>query len=98
MLAERGADYSDPRIIDRDDDSDSDADAMYDAADLLGVRVDASPDEVRAAFRRCVKAALATDIGFHDHGGDDTDPRAQRLIAAKNLLIERAREEQAHAA
>lgn len=71
------------------DDSD---DSLTDATSLLGVSVDASADEIRAAFRRCVKERMRTDGGFHDRGGDTTDPRAQELIDAKNLLLERARE------
>lgn len=94
----RRADYSDPRIIDRDDDNDyRQSNSVIDAAALLGVRVGASADDVRAAFRRAIKAEMATDSGFHDHGGDSTDPRALELIAAKNLLLEHSRQEVGHA-
>ncbi len=56
------------------------------AANLLGVNVYASADEVRAAFRATVKR----DLDLHpDRGGDPEN--ARRLIDAKNLLIERAR-------
>jgi hypothetical protein len=65
-------------------------DAARDAAALLGLSVGASVAEVRAAFRSRVKVEMATGT-FHDQrGGGDTDAYAQRLIAAKNLLIERA--------
>jgi hypothetical protein len=55
------------------------------AAALLGVAVDASADEVRAALR----ARLSASQLHPDHGGDGEE--AKRLIAAKNLLIERTR-------
>ncbi len=56
------------------------------AAALLGVALDASIDEIRAALRRKLGAS-----GLHpDHGGDGE--QAKRLIAAKNLLVERARQ------
>jgi hypothetical protein len=55
------------------------------AASLLGVTVDASADEARAALRAKMSAG-----GVHpDHGGDER--AAKELIAAKNLLVERAR-------
>jgi hypothetical protein len=91
------ADYSDPRIDGGDADDTAPDDDVGEAALLLGVAIGASADEIRGAFRRCVKAELATDSGFHDHGGEATDPRAQRLIAAKNLLIEHSRKEQSYA-
>jgi hypothetical protein len=54
------------------------------AAKLLAIDVDASPDEIRAALRAKMSAG-----GVHpDHGGDERV--AKRLIAARNLLIERA--------
>jgi hypothetical protein len=59
-----------------------DAEAV-EAAELLGVSVDASANEVRAALR----AQLSKRRLHPDHGGDGDD--AKRLIAAKNLLIER---------
>ena len=52
---------------------------------LLGVAVDASADEVRAALRARLSASRLHPV----HGGDGEE--AKRLIAAKNLLIERAR-------
>lgn len=55
------------------------------AAALLGVAVDASADEIRAALRRALSASRL----HPDHGGDGE--QAKTLIAAKNLLIERAR-------
>lgn len=71
------------------DDTDDDDDAQ-DAAALLGVSLGASVAEIRAAFRARVKVEMATG-DFHDQrGGGDTDAHAQRLIVAKNLLIERA--------
>jgi hypothetical protein len=51
------------------------------AATILGVAVDASADEIRAALRR----ALSESRLHPDHGGDGEE--AKRLIAAKNLLI-----------
>ena len=55
------------------------------AAALLGVAVDASVDEVRAALR----ARLSASRLHPDQGGDGET--AKQLIAAKNLLVERAR-------
>lgn len=60
------------------------------AAALLGIPVTATATEVRAAFRARVKIEQAAG-GFHDQQGGGTDPRAQELIAAKNLLLEHAR-------
>jgi hypothetical protein len=58
---------------------------LVQAAELLGVKPDATEDEIRAALRR----HLATS-GLHpDHGGDGE--QAKRFIAAKNLMIDRAR-------
>jgi hypothetical protein len=55
------------------------------AAALLGISVDASEDEIRAALR-----SLLSSSRLHpDQGGDGEE--AKRLIAAKNLLVERAR-------
>lgn len=64
------------------DDSDT---AALDAATLLGVPLDAAPDQIRAALR----AKLATSRVHPDQGGDVE--AAKRLISAKNLLIDRAR-------
>lgn len=55
------------------------------AAALLGVSLDAAPDAIRAALR----SKMARSRLHPDHGGDGTEART--LIAAKNLLIERAR-------
>lgn len=55
------------------------------AATLLGVNATATEDQIRSALR----ARLATSRLHPDHGGDGQE--ATRLIAAKNLLIERAR-------
>jgi hypothetical protein len=55
------------------------------AAELLGVPLDATEDVIRAALR----ARLATSRLHPDHGGDGV--AATELIAAKNLLVERAR-------
>ncbi len=60
-------------------------DEAEDAARLLGVSIDASEDEIRAALR----AHLASSRLHPDQGGDGEE--AKRLIAAKNLLAERAR-------
>src|SRR4051812_4153218 len=54
------------------------------AASLLGVTLDASPDEIRAALR----SKFAESRLHPDHGGDGE--QAKELIAAKNLLVERA--------
>jgi hypothetical protein len=59
--------------------------AVANAAALLGVAVDANADEIRAALRSRLSAS-----GLHpDQGGDGEE--AKLLIAAKNLLVERAR-------
>jgi hypothetical protein len=55
------------------------------AAALLGVDVDSTEDQIRAALR----ARLASSRLHPDHGGDGEE--AKQLIAAKNLLIERAK-------
>jgi hypothetical protein len=55
------------------------------AATLLGVRLDASPDEIRAALRKKMR-----DGKLHpDHGGDPEV--AKRFTAASNLLIAHAK-------
>ncbi len=61
-----------------------DSDAQR-AANLLGVELDATEDEVRSALRD----RLASSRLHPDQGGDGE--AAKELIAAKNLLIERAR-------
>ena len=58
------------------------------AASLLGVDLDASDAEIRAALR----ARLTESRSHPDHGGDGD--QAARLIAARDLLIERARRAQ----
>jgi hypothetical protein len=69
-----------------EDDSDDDGDEeASDAATLLGVSLDATESQIRAALR----ARFATSRLHPDHGGDGDE--AKRLIAAKNLLVERAR-------
>jgi hypothetical protein len=55
------------------------------AANLLGVELDATEDEIRAALRD----RLASSRLHPDQGGDGE--AAKELIAAKNLLVERAR-------
>ena len=60
-------------------------DDIHRAAAVLGVDVDASADEIRAALRE----RLANSQLHPDQGGDGEE--AKELIAAKNLLIERAR-------
>ena len=65
-------------------------DPVAEAAALLDVDRLAQAHEIRAAFRACVKAAMAGG-DFHDQTGDVTDARARQLIAAKNLLIDRTR-------
>ena len=67
-------------------------DVLAEAAALLAVERDASPEEVRAAFRAKVKAAIAGG-DFHDQAGEVTDDRARRLIDAKNLLLDACRRE-----
>lgn len=62
------------------------------AAQLLGVRVDASADEVRRAFRRRVNERLAAGVGFGDLASDEKERQETVAItAAKNRLVERAR-------
>jgi hypothetical protein len=55
------------------------------AATLLGVSLDATPDQIRAALR----AKMGEARVHPEHGGDPD--LAKRLIAAKNRLIERAK-------
>lgn len=59
--------------------------ATAEAATLLGVAVEANADEIRAALRSRLSASQL----HPDHGGDGEE--AKRLIAARNLLVERAR-------
>jgi hypothetical protein len=63
--------------------------ADYAAAALLGVSVDATPEEITRALRRAVRAKMATGA-FHDQPGADSREAAE-LISAKNRLMERAR-------
>jgi hypothetical protein len=64
---------------------DNDEAAALEAALILGVRLDATEDQIRAALR-----ARLRDSRIHpDQGGDGEE--AKRLIAARNLLVERAR-------
>jgi hypothetical protein len=72
-----------PNAAEDEPEESSDDDAAIDAARLLGVRVDASANEVRAALR----TRLANSRLHPDQGGDGD--AAKRLIAAKNLLIDR---------
>jgi hypothetical protein len=72
-----------PPPLEEEDDNDEEFEALY-AALLLGVRLDSKPDEIRAALRRRMSEARV----HPDQGGDEE--AAKRLIAAKNLLIERA--------
>ena len=60
-------------------------DAAREAAILLGVDVDASESEVRAALR----AHLTLSRLHPDHGGDHA--KTALLLTARNLLIGRAR-------
>ena len=55
------------------------------AANALGISIEASEDEIRAALR----ARLASSKIHPDQGGDGEE--AKRLVAAKNLLVERKR-------
>jgi hypothetical protein len=88
-----GAGHRDADAVDAQDDEvlDDDADELgvdddeARAATLLGVSLDASEDQIRAALR----AQLASSRLHPDHGGDEDE--AKELIAAKNLLVERAR-------
>jgi len=59
--------------------------AAVEAATILGVDVDATADEIRAALR----SRLSSSRLHPDQGGDGEE--AKRLIAAKNLLVARAR-------
>jgi hypothetical protein len=67
------------------------ADPAADAAKALGVDLSANADDIRAALRR----RMAESRVHPDQGGDAD--LAKRLIAAKNLLVERIRGEHAHA-
>jgi hypothetical protein len=59
-----------------------DRDALA-AADLLGVSLSATVEEVRKACRQKIVAE-----GLHpDHGGDEE--RVRKVIAARDLLVER---------
>jgi len=60
-------------------------DPAEDAATLLGVDLDATEGEIRAALRR----KLTETHAHPDQGGDLAG--ARRFIAARDLLIERAR-------
>jgi DnaJ-domain-containing protein 1 len=62
-----------------------DDDEIEEAARVLGVSVDATADEIRFALRAKMRASRL----HPDHGGDEA--QAKRLIAAKNLLIERTK-------
>ena len=59
------------------------------AAATLGVHVDATADQIGAAWRRLVRKKMAAGA-FHDQPGANHDETAA-LISAKNRLIERAR-------
>ncbi len=67
-----------------EDDTDDEREAA-EAAALLSVRLDAEESEIRAALRK----TIATSGAHPDHGGDAN--AAAKLIAARDLLIERAR-------
>ena len=58
------------------------------AARVLGVSLDASSDEIRAALRRKLVASMI----HPDQGGEVA--HARKLIDAKNLLVERAKGKQ----
>lgn len=58
------------------------------AADLLGVRLDASEAEINDAYRRIVREKLAAG-GFGDQGGDPVE--TQLINAAKQRMKDRAR-------
>lgn len=62
------------------------------AAQLLGVSLAATEDEIRAAFRRVVTARLREGRGFGDQAQTSEDRAATLLLTnAKNRLVERAR-------
>lgn len=75
--------------LDHDSEDDADEDRVEsdvrEAAAALGVSPDSTADEIRAALR----ARLGASRLHPDHGGDGEE--AKRLIAAKNLLLERLR-------
>lgn len=75
--------------LDDNDELDDGDEPARDAAALLGVSLDATADEVRAALR----SKLATSRLHPDHGGSGEE--ATRLITARNLLVERACEARA---
>ena len=66
-------------------------DPFVDAAKVLGVELTADADEIRAALRRRMSESRV----HPDHGGDGD--LAKKLIAAKNLLVERIRGQHADA-
>jgi hypothetical protein len=76
-----------PAEVDETDESTADEATgdELDAAKHLGISVDASADEVRAALRERIAASRI----HPDQGG--AHEAAARLIAAKNLLCDRAR-------
>jgi hypothetical protein len=83
--AETAADADADEAPQEEEHEGDDLDEAAEAAQLLGVGLDASESEIRAALR-----ARLTDSRMHpDHGGDGEE--AKRLIAARNLLVERAR-------
>src|SRR5262249_11861372 len=56
----------------------ADGERLEAAANLLGVELTATVDEIRAAFRERVKREMRSGA-FHDQGGDATDDQAQQL-------------------
>jgi hypothetical protein len=65
--------------------SPDDGDEYEQAAIIIGVELDATEAEIRAALRQQLR-----ETQLHpDHGGDADG--AKSLVAAQNLLIERAR-------
>ena len=81
--AARAAERNDTDAIENVDGSDEEIVA---AAELLGVTLEATADEVRSALR----VKMMQGQIHPDHGGDGVE--ARRLIAARDLLLDRLRD------
>lgn len=78
-----------PEVIEpapREEYAEDSSDEIAAAAALLGVSPEASEDAIRAALRERLSASRL----HPDHGGDGEE--ASRLIAARNRLVELARQ------
>lgn len=78
-----------PEIVEptpNEEEAENPSDEIAAAAALLGVSAEASEDAIRAALRERLSASRL----HPDHGGDGEE--ASRLIAARNCLVEHARQ------